>query len=295
MKNQVLSMTGYGRNEVEINGIHLVTEIRSVNHRFLEIYIKLPPNWLALEELIRRQVKQKIRRGRVDILMTVTREEPAEKELQFDWKLFESFLDIQKQIASNYSMSPKLTMGDLLQHPEFWSVQEPEVELEVLKQPVLESVKIACDAMIAMRSEEGKVLASDLMKCCQKLHNYLKQIQSLAPRVVISYRDRLKQRLMEWLGHEEIDQDRWMTEVAILADKSDVSEECTRLYSHLLQFEETLQSTEPVGRRLDFLVQEMNREVNTIGSKANDQSIRALVVQSKSELEKMKEQIQNIE
>lgn len=290
-----MSMTGYGRYEVEINGIHVITEIRSVNHRFLEIYVKLPPNWLAFEEPIRRQVKKKIRRGRVDIMMTLAREEQADKKLHFDWKLFEEFLAIQKQIASQYSISLELTMGDLLKRPEFWTVQEPEDELETLKEPVLESVQIACDAMIAMRREEGKILSNDLLECCKNLHKYLKQIQSLAPQVVIAYKERLKQRIKDWLDNEEIDQDRLMMEVAILADKSDVSEECTRLYSHLLQFEETMQSSEPVGRRLDFFVQEMNREINTIGSKANDQSIRALVIQCKSELEKMKEQIQNIE
>lgn len=298
MKKQqylVKSMTGFGRSEVEIEDTQLIIELRSVNHRFLEISVKLPSGWLALEEKIRKQVKNYIRRGRVDLFISLAKEQSRKRELQFDWMLIEQFLQAEKQIKARYALDGQLTISDLFRQSELWDLVEPNPDLEHLEAPVLTGVAKACEQLAQMRAEEGMALAADVAARCNRLQTYLVEIQKVAPQVLDHYRQRLQKRLDDWLQDQQIDQDRLMMEVAIFADKADITEECTRLASHLKQFETALKISEPVGRRLDFIIQEMQREINTIGSKANNQAILSWVIQSKSELEKMKEQVQNIE
>lgn len=294
-KQTIVSMTGYGRGKIPFEGKNIVTEIRSVNHRFLEIMVKLPPGWLALEDPIRKQVKEYIRRGRVDLFISIEGISNQDRQLQFDWDLFHDYLQIKKKLENDYGVSGEWTIGDLFRRDDLWTYRESELDLEQLTPYLLQSVQQACRQLGQMRKKEGRVLADDLAKRCQKLKEILKNIKERAPQVSVYYRQRLEERLADLFIQEKVDRDRLLMEVAIFADRADITEECTRLSSHIGQFEEALCSSGTVGRYLDFLIQEMHREINTIGSKANDQMISAWVVQSKSELEKMKEQAQNIE
>lgn len=294
-KYAVQSMTGYGRSEIFIEGKKLVTEIRAVNHRFLDVVIKLPPGWLMFEDAIRRQVKKCLHRGRVDLFLSFANESEQERQLQFDWELFQRYVQIAEKLERDYGVTGKLRIGDLFLRDDLWSVNEVEQDLEQLEKPILQSVQAACQQLVQMRKKEGKILAEDLAARCQTLHAFVEKIKLRAPQVTDYYRKRLEERLADLFTQEKIDQDRLLQEVAILAERMDITEECTRLASHLRQFQDGLYTTGPIGRHLDFLLQEMNREINTIGSKANDQPIRSWVVQSKSEIEKMKEQVQNIE
>ena len=294
-KYLIKSMTGYGRSEISVDGKRLVTEIRAVNHRFLEVVIKLPSGWLVFEDPIRKLIKQRLRRGRVDLYVSIEGEAAEERQLQFDWELFQHYWQIAQKLEQDYGISSQMQVRDLFLRTDLWSVMETEQDLEALKAPVLRSVQAACQQLERMRQKEGKMLAEDLSARCRTLHELIERIKWRAPQVTTYYRKRLEERLADQFTLDKMDQDRLMQEVAIFAERADITEECTRLASHLQQFQDGLCTEDAVGRHLDFLLQEMNREINTIGSKANDQTIRSLVVQSKSELEKMKEQVQNIE
>ncbi|TCS93067.1 YicC/YloC family endoribonuclease [Hazenella coriacea] len=294
-KSSIISMTGYGRGEIEIEGIRIVTEVRSVNHRFLEVVVRLPQGWILLEEQIRKLVQQVVRRGRVDVFVSVEGNQSSNKRIDVDWEVVNSFLQASQQIEDRLGISANLTVADLIHKPECWIVEETKEEGEHVKQAITDAVEQACHNLKEMRVQEGIHLATDLYKRVDYLLEIVAEIKELAPLVEQQIRQRISSKLDDMLGGREVDQDRLLTEVAIYADKADITEECTRLESHVQQFTLALQANEPVGRRLEFLIQEMNREINTIGSKANQQTISSLVVSAKSELEKMKEQVQNIE
>ncbi len=291
----LMSMTGYGRGELDQNGIRYVTEIRSVNHRFLEIVIRLPQGWMALEEAIRKQVQQVVKRGRVDVFISLEGNIQPQRKVRADWGLIESFIQAGRQAEKRLGIEARLTLADLIGKPEFWIIEELKREADEHRDAVLQSVEQACLDLKEMRSREGEYLGEDLLKRVQGTLDLVNKMKEEAPRVVKQVQGRLKDRMSELLEGKEFDPDRLLMEVAIFADKADISEELTRLESHAREFMEALSSPDPVGRRLDFLIQEMNREVNTIGSKANLGAISSLVVDCKSELEKMKEQVQNIE
>lgn len=294
-ESSIISMTGYGRGEIEIEGIRIITEARSVNHRFLEVVVRLPQGWILLEEQIRKLVQQVVRRGRVDVFVSVEGKQTSNKRVAVDWEVVNSFLQASKQIEERLGVPANLTVADLIHKPECWIIEETKEEGEHLKQAITDAVEQACFNLKEMRVQEGNHLAMDLQKRIGYLLETIAEIKELAPIVEQQIRQRLISKLDDLLSGREVDQDRILTEVAIYADKADITEECIRLESHAQQFILALQADEPVGRRLEFLIQEMNREINTIGSKANQQNIPALVVLAKSELEKMKEQVQNIE
>lgn len=291
----VVSMTGYGRGEIESDGIRIITEIRTMNHRFLDMVIRLPNGWMALEDLIRKQVQHTIKRGRADIFVTIEGLKPPERKAEVDWNLLESFIQAGKALKEKWGIHSELTMADLINKPELWLIDEVKPSVEEYEESVLASVETALQSLKTMRRQEGVHLSLDLMKRVAQLDDYLEEMEKIAPKVSEHIGNKLRKRLEEWLGHSDIDLDRIVTEAAIWAEKADITEELTRLKSHIDQFRKTLKKEEPVGRKLDFLIQEMNREINTIGSKANLQAISTYVVECKSELEKMKEQVQNIE
>ncbi|MBA4494194.1 YicC/YloC family endoribonuclease [Paenactinomyces guangxiensis] len=293
--SRLMSMTGYGRGEIDNNGIRFLTEIRSVNHRFLEIVVRLPHGWLSLEEAIRKQVQQVIRRGRVDVFITAEGNLQSERKVEVDWGIVESFVQVGKQVEERLGISGSLTIADLINKPECWIIEEPEWDVDEYREALLQSVEEACQDLKKMRQREGRHLAGDLSGRVQTIVRLVDKMKQKAPLAVEHIQNRLHARMQELLAGREFDENRLLTEVAVFADKADITEELIRLESHARQFLLALSSTEPVGRRLDFLIQEMNREANTIGSKANIQSISSLVVDCKSELEKMKEQVQNIE
>lgn len=295
IKINVVSMTGYGRGEIESGGIRIVTEIRTMNHRFLDMVIRLPHGWMSIEESIRKHVQNVIRRGRADIFVTIEGLLPPERTVEVDWSLLDSFVQAGKTLSEKWGIEANLTMADLLNKPELWLIEEVKPTVEGHHEALLQSVEIACQELKQMREQEGKLLGLDLIKRLDQLGKHVKEMEILAPKVSDHVGNKLRKRLEEWLTGADLDEERILTETAILAEKADITEELTRLYSHIAQFRQTLQKDEPIGRKLDFLIQEMNREVNTIGSKANMQAISTYVVECKSELEKMKEQVQNIE
>jgi uncharacterized protein (TIGR00255 family) len=294
-KQNLVSMTGYGRGEWEQEGVRVVTEIRSVNHRFLEIVVRLPHGFLALEDAVRKEVQGTVRRGRVDVFITVEKAALPERGVQVDWPLVERFIEAGRELEKRVGVHFDLTVSDIIAKPEFWIIEEPGWDAEAHRDAVLRSVRIACGQLAAMRKREGEHLAEDLFRRLQNLKKIVENMAREAPEVAGHVRNRLRARMEELLQNADIGEDRLLSEVAVWVEKADITEELTRLHSHMRQFAEALESAEPVGRRLDFLIQEMNREVNTIGSKAGLASISEWVVEGKSILEKMKEQVQNIE
>ncbi len=291
----VVSMTGYGRGEIESCGIRIVTEIRTMNHRFLDMVIRLPHGWMSIEESIRKRVQGVIRRGRADIFVTMEGLFPPERKVEVDWSLLESFIQAGKILNKKWGIEANLTMADLLNKPELWLIEEEKQAVEGHHEAILRAVETACQELKQMREHEGKLLGIDLVKRLERLAKHVKEMKELAPKVSDHVGNKLRKRLEEWLAGADMDEERILTETAVWVEKADITEELIRLYSHIAQFRQTLQKDEPIGRKLDFLIQEMNREVNTIGSKANMQAISTYVVECKSELEKMKEQVQNIE
>ncbi|MBA4602383.1 YicC/YloC family endoribonuclease [Thermoactinomyces mirandus] len=291
----VVSMTGYGRGETENGGIRIVTEIRTMNHRFLDMVIRLPHGWMSIEESIRKRVQSVIRRGRADVFVTIEGLLPPERKVEVDWGLLESFVQAGKILNEKWGVKADLTMADLLNKPELWLIEEVKPTVDAHHEAVLQTVETACQELKRMREQEGKLLGVDLLKRLDRLGKYVREMKVLAPKVSEHIGKKLRKRLEEWLAGADLDEERILTETAVWAEKADITEELTRLNSHISQFHQTMEKGESIGRKLDFLIQEMNREVNTIGSKANMQMISTFVVECKSELEKMKEQVQNIE
>jgi uncharacterized protein (TIGR00255 family) len=287
-------MTGYGRGECTTEDVRCVAEIRSVNHRFSEVMVRLPSGWMALEEPVKKEVRSVVKRGRADVFVTVEARLSA-KEIKVNEQVAEKLVHAAKKLKEVLGLEGTLTLAEIMQLPDVLQVKEEGFHPESYEQQVLQAVKSACASLKAMRIREGEALAKDLITRVEILKDYVKEIGQRAPQVVEDYRKRLHQRLQDFLSEGVLNADRIAAEAAIFAERSDIQEELTRLNSHLDQFLHTLSQPEPVGRRLDFLLQEMNREVNTIGSKANDQRIGSRVVDCKSELEKMREQVQNIE
>ncbi|WP_203362254.1 YicC/YloC family endoribonuclease [Bacillus sp. REN10] len=290
----VNSMTGFGRSKLK-SADHVITvEMKSVNHRFSEFQIRMPRQLLKIEDKIKKKLAQYIHRGRVELFISIDGEGFIHRKLHVDWKLIEEYIQSMEEISTKYQLPGQPELKDLLQRPDFITIEENEEENIVVEQLVLEAVKQAAEHLYEMREVEGAELKKDLIRLLTYFEQRLNEVKQLAPLVVQSYRQRLERRLTE-LTAAPFDQDRILTEMAVFAEKSDVHEECIRLHSHIQQFFQTLELTEPIGRKLDFMIQEMNREVNTIGSKANDSTISSVVVELKTTLEKMREQVQNIE
>lgn len=290
----VVSMTGYGRGMAEYANIKATVEIKTVNHRFREYHIRMPRQLFILEDKVKRLANEYIRRGRVEIFIAIEGEGLITKQLKLDWSLADQFFAIMSDVRDKYSLSAPPSIQELLHISDVFSVEEIQTEHMGLEMILRTAAQEALGNVKAMRVQEGAELKRDLMKQLEKISFIAASLKNYAPAVAEAYKERLKARMAE-AASGMIDESRLLTEVAIYADKADINEELTRLESHLLQFSETLEKTEAIGRKLDFLVQEMNREVNTIGSKANDSQITREVVEMKSLLEKMKEQVQNIE
>ncbi|MGE6378197.1 YicC/YloC family endoribonuclease [Peribacillus muralis] len=290
----VTSMTGYGRNEAGNGQVNVFAEIKTVNHRFCEHTIRMPRQLLVLEEKVKKKANQYIKRGRVEIFITVEGESLVTKKVKVDWDLADQYVSLMAEVKGKYKLESSITLQDILQLESIFMTEEvPAVprDLEVL---LLEAVSGALENLKKMRTHEGQELALDMINQLNRFGEIVAGVKNHAPSVVEKYKTRMEIKLAE-LTDGQIEDSRIVTEAAIFADKCDINEELTRLDSHVRQFSATLSQNEPIGRKLDFLVQEMNREVNTIGSKANDSLITREVVEMKSLLEKLKEQVQNIE
>ena len=290
----VTSMTGYGRGEAQNEQVKVFAEIKTVNHRFCEYTIRMPRQLLVLEEKVKKKANEYIRRGRVEIFITVEGESLVSKNVKIDWDLADQYVRLMDEVKGKYNLESSITLQDMLQLESIFLTEEVPTVPVNLETLLMESIKVALENLKHMRVQEGRELAQDLQNQLKKLAKIIEEVKNYAPSVVEQYKSRLAIKLSE-LTDGLIEDSRIVTEAAIFADKCDINEELTRLESHVQQFSGTLENAEPIGRKLDFLVQEMNREVNTIGSKANDSTITKEVVEMKSLLEKLKEQVQNIE
>ncbi len=295
------SMTGYGRAQMLENGRDVLVEIRAVNHRYYEFSARLPRTCMYLEEKLKAFLNGKIARGKVEVSVTITRPDGKDALIAVNRSVAEGYVHALRQLNAEKGEEGKewleddIRLSTLLRLPDVFTVTKAQEDENAIWQQVAQVTENALDGFLSMRRCEGERLAEDLLAKLDGLEQMLAQIESIAPGVAESYRERLFAKLTELMKDTNIDQQRVLTEAAIFAEKTAIDEETVRLHSHIAQFRGLLAEDAPVGRKLDFLVQEMNREVNTIGSKAQELSITRLVVDMKSEIEKIREQIQNIE
>jgi uncharacterized protein (TIGR00255 family) len=287
-------MTGYGKGEAAGPAGRCVVEVRTVNHRYGEVTVKLPRSFLAYEHELRKAAGNKIRRGKADLFIQWEETVAAVQVPPVNLAAAKGYQAAFLELAHELQLSPEIPQSLIVAQKNVLQEVAGGEQPDLLPQ-VLQAVTTALDAHDAMRLREGEALERDLRERRQGLAELVVQVAERAPQVVEEYQFKLRQRLMKLMDDTELDPQRLAQEVALMADRCDVTEELVRLQSHFVQFDETLTLAEPVGRKLDFLMQELNREVNTIGSKANDAQVTALVVQMKAELERMREQVQNIE
>jgi uncharacterized protein (TIGR00255 family) len=287
-------MTGFGRSRITSAAFSVNVEVKSVNHRFSEINVRMPRHLLKVEDKIKKKLNEHLRRGRAEVYIMIEGEGAVTRKIQVDWKLLEDYYLFIKQARDKFNIEGEVELQDLLSRNEFLHIEEIDAGNEELESLVLRATEEAVLLCKQMRVTEGEELKKDLLFSLGQLDTNIDELKEYAPLVASAYRERLLKKIEE-LIQGQIDETRVLTEVAIFADKIDINEELTRLRSHIQQFKQTLSQVEPIGRKLDFLVQEMNREANTIGSKANDSTITKKVVEIKSLLEKLKEQVQNIE
>ncbi|CEP69462.1 Conserved hypothetical protein CHP00255 [Moorella glycerini] len=289
------SMTGYGRGEASGTGRTVIIEIKAVNQRFLDVVIRLPRLYTALEEKIRQVIKNSLSRGRVEVMVSISEENVEKRPLTVDMGLAMAYYNALKELAQNLAIPADITAEKLLAMPEVVKVAEPEWDEATLWPVVAGALEKALANLLAMRRAEGQRLQADLEERVAIVRRQVEAIRERAPEVPREYAERLKERVAELTGGLALDPGRLEMEVALLAERADITEEIIRLLSHLEQMATAMAGAEPAGRRLDFILQEMWREINTIGSKASDLAISNLVVAVKGELEKMREQVQNVE
>jgi uncharacterized protein (TIGR00255 family) len=288
-------MTGFGRGNYLGKLKQVTVEIKATNHRFAEVQVKLPRQYTALEERIKREVLQQISRGHLEVFVKLEDAGQPVRELQVDKALALAYYKELKELAEAAGLPCEVRVIDLAVLPEVCQLKEPEENMELIWAELLPALQDALANLLEMRRLEGQKLKEDLVSRVAVLRELRGKIAAKSPLVVRLYRERLATRLQELLEEGAVDETRLAMEVAIFADRANIDEELVRLESHFAQLEQNLQEENQVGRKIDFLLQEINREVNTIGSKANDLEITQTVVQLKSELEKIREQVQNIE
>lgn len=291
----VKSMTGYGHEEGIFGSKRVVAEIRSVNHRYADYNIKVPRYYGFLEDMARKYVSQYISRGKVDVFISVESYSDTDRQITLNSALAQSYIEALRQMRDEFNLADDISVSSVARFSDIFQSERKEEDADEIWQIVLQALKPALEQFIQMREREGERMAADVRQRGEYMLTLVSDVERRSPERVSEYRERLKSKLMEVLESSDIDEARILTEAAIYADKVAVDEETVRLRSHFAELERILSSGEPAGRKLDFLIQEMNREINTIGSKANDIQTAKIVVELKAELEKMREQVQNIE
>ena len=291
----IKSMTGYGRAVETVNGREFTMELRSVNNRYLDCTVKLPRSVSFAEDAVKQAVKQAVSRGKVDVFISIKSESAADTTVTLNKPVLEGYLAAMRQMVAEYGVADDISVSTLSRMPEVYTVEKPEVDEDALKADLMSVVAKALDSYNAMRTVEGQALDADLRSRGNTILELVSQVEAGNAQTVIDYRTRLENKLKEVLANTAIDESRILTEAAIFADKVAVDEETVRLRSHLDQMNAMLTAGGAMGRKLDFLLQEMNREANTIGSKCTDVRLARIVVDIKAELEKIREQTQNIE
>jgi uncharacterized protein (TIGR00255 family) len=288
-------MTGYGRREATWAGGTVAAELRSVNHRFCEIVVRLPRSLTSLEEELKRLIQRRCARGRIELTISFMGAKDMGKSLTLDRALTRQYHSLLRDLKQEFQLSGSIDIGLLAGFREIFATTDRPVEEKRLKQLVKRLVGGALSELDTMRNREGAALGEDTRHRLRTIRDEMRAVEKRGPMVVQQSFNRMRARVEKLMGSNDLDNGRLHQELAVFADRCDVSEEMTRLGSHLDQFEAALKSREAVGRTLDFLLQEMGREINTIGSKANDADIAGRVVRVKGELERIREQVQNIE
>ena len=291
----IKSMTGYGRAVETVNGREFTVELRSVNNRYLDCSVRLPRILSFGEEAVKIAVKNAISRGKVDVYISLRSEGGDEIQVSLNKAVLESYLGAMRQMVTEYGVADDISASAVSRLPEVFTLEKPQVDEEQLLADLMRVVEKALEGYNAMRRTEGQALDADLRSRGETILQLVAQIEKGNSQTVIDYRTRLENKLKEVLANTALDESRILTEAAIFADKVAVDEETVRLRSHLQQMNDMLTAGGAVGRKLDFLLQEMNREANTIGSKCTDVNLARMVVDIKAELEKIREQTQNIE
>ena len=291
----VKSMTGYGRAVETVNGREFTVEIRSVNNRYLDCTVKLPRSFSFAEEAVKAAVKASVSRGKVDVYISVRSETEADVQVTLNKPVLEGYLAAMHQMVAEYGVKDDISVSVLSRMNDVFVVDKPKADEDQLKADLLSVVDKALAAYDQMRITEGLALENDLRSRAATILALVAQVEEQNPKTVSDYRKRLEEKMREVLESKTIDESRILTEAAIFADKVAVDEETVRLRSHLEQMDEMLSGNGGIGRKLDFLLQEMNREANTTGSKCTDVKVARIVVDIKAELEKIREQTQNIE
>ena len=291
----IKSMTGYGRAVETVNGREFTVEVRSVNNRYLDCSVKLPRSLNFAEDAVKQAVKGAVSRGKVDVFISMKAETGEDVKISLNQPVLEGYLEAMRQMVSQYGVADDISVSTVSRLPDVFAVERPEVDEKQLLQDLLAVVNQALEEYNAMRQTEGAALEQDLRSRGGTILELVAQIEQGNAQTVVDYRARLEAKLQEVLANTSIDESRILTEAAIFADKVAVDEETVRLRSHLQQMNAMLTTGGAMGRKLDFLLQEMNRETNTVGSKCSDVRLARIVVEIKAELEKIREQTQNIE
>ena len=289
------SMTGYGRMSVERDGRQLTVELKSVNHRFLDLSFRMPRSFNFLEDSARKLIGEYLSRGHVDLFATYRNTREDSRRVEVDQALLDAYMTALDDIAEMTGLEDDRTLSLATRLPDVLTVAEADEDQDALRDLMREALTGALEQMQAMREKEGEALKNDISSRIDTLEKMTGEIEARYPETVAEYQQKLKARVEELLGGAAMDEQRLMQEVAIMADRSAIAEETVRLHSHFAQVRGFMEASEPVGRKLDFIVQELNREVNTISSKSQDVPITRLVVEAKAEIEKIREQVQNVE
>lgn len=289
------SMTGYGRGEATLHQHTIVVELRSVNNRYLDCNVRLPRVYACAEETVISSVKASVSRGKVDVNVTVDSTGADAVSVTLNQPVAAGYLKALREMGEIYGLHDDISVSLLSRFPDVFRVEKVPENLEQLTEDIRQVTQTALNDFNAMRTREGEKLAADLLGRLDTLETYTAQVEARSPETVEAYRERLTARIKEVLEDKQIDESRILTEAAIFADKVAVAEETVRLRSHIAQFRDMVSNGGVIGRKLDFLIQEMNRETNTIGSKCNDLALSTIVVDIKAELEKIREQVQNVE
>ena len=291
----VKSMTGYGRGEAVLRGRTITVELRSVNNRYLDCTVKLPRIYVFAEDAIKATVQQHISRGKVDVFVTIGPSERGDVAISVNKPMADGYYAALCQLRDDYGLKDDISVSLLSRFQDVFLVEKTQEDLEAVSADLCTVLKLALTDFDAMREREGERLCRDVLDRAATIEGLTKQVADRAPRIVADYRARLWSKMSEVLQNTQLDESRILTEAAIYADKVAVDEELVRLHSHLSQLRHMLSEGGAVGRKLDFLIQEFNREANTIGSKCNDIETAGYVVDIKAEIEKIREQIQNLE
>jgi uncharacterized protein (TIGR00255 family) len=289
-------MTGYGQGDYGLGERKFVAEVKSVNYRYRDVVIRLPKSFQAVEDDMRSQVASRVRRGRIEVMLQIEKgTEGTPVDLELNLPLVRSYLAVFKQLKEEFGIDEKVRPEAFCQMKDVVFVKPEEIDMEEVQQGLKEALRLALDSCDRMKREEGKAIEEDFLKRLTLIEGYLQEIGERAPLVVEEYKAKLKDKVSRMSPNLEMDDNRILQEVVIFADKCDITEEIVRTGSHLGQFRHYLSVDDAVGRRLDFLLQEIHREINTMSAKASDSAISAKAVEIKAELEKLREQAQNVE